>query len=73
MTTATTITAAQWQASAALFSSLCDPAQRALSYRALITAGRPLLFASRANACYPPIDHRPRPLCATRLADHPPA
>ena len=54
MTTAAKITAAQWQASAALFSSLCDPAQRALSYRALITAGRPLLFASRANACYPP-------------------
>ena len=54
MNTAAKITAAQWQASAALFSSLCDPAQRALSYRALITAGRPLLFASRANACYPP-------------------
>ena len=53
MNTAAKITAAQWQASAALFGSLCDPAQRALSYRALITAGRPLLFASRANACYP--------------------
>lgn len=54
MNTAAKITAAQWQASAALFSSLCDPAQRALTYRALIAAGRPLLFASRANACDPP-------------------